>query len=82
MLLVCVHFEKNLNKLCYDLNSYYWRVVMIIEYNMIKMIMIVKAVIKKHTCKILPKELFCIFQHILYEICGLVLLCMCRDAVC
>lgn len=47
MLLVCVHFEKK-NKLCYDLNSYYWRVVMIIEYNMITiMIMIVKAVIKK-----------------------------------
>lgn len=49
MLLVCVHFEEEKkNKLCYDLNSYYWRVVMIIEYNMITiMIMIVKAVIKK-----------------------------------
>lgn len=31
---------------------------MIIEYNMIIMIMIVKAVIKKHTCKMLLKELF------------------------
>ena len=58
MLLVCVHFDEKKSKLCYDLNSYYWRVVMIIEYNMIIMIMIVKAVIKKHTCKMLLKELF------------------------
>lgn len=62
MLLVCVHFEKKKIKLCYDLNSYYWRVVMIIEYNMITMMMmmilIVKAVIKKHTCNRLLKEFF------------------------
>lgn len=39
------------DKLSYDLNSYYWRVVMIIKYNMTIMIMIVKAVIKKKlTC--------------------------------
>lgn len=56
---MCTFLKK---KLCYDLHSYYWRVVMIIEYNMIiTMIMIVKAVIKKHTCKILLKELFCSF---------------------
>lgn len=62
MLLVCVHYKKNKNKLCDYLNSYYWRVVMIIEYNMITiMIMIVKAVIKKHTCKLLLKESFCSF---------------------
>lgn len=60
MLLVCVHFEKNKNKLSYDLNSYYWRVVMMIKYTMIIMIMIVKAVIKKLTCKMLPKELFAV----------------------
>lgn len=54
MLLVCVHFEEEKNdddKLSYDLNSYYWRVVMIIKYNITIMIMIVKAVIKKKlTC--------------------------------
>lgn len=49
MLLVCVHFLGK--KLSYDLNSYYWRVVMTNKDNMIT-IMIVKAVIKKkHTCK-------------------------------
>lgn len=44
--------KKNDDKLSYDLNSYYWRVVMIIKYNMTIMIMIVKAVIKKNklTC--------------------------------
>lgn len=37
---------------------------MIIEYNMITiMIMIVKAVIKKHTCKMLLKELFAVSPH-------------------
>lgn len=34
-------------KLSYDLNSYYWRVVMINKDNMMITIMIVKAVIKK-----------------------------------
>lgn len=44
---------KKTNKLSYDLNSYYWRVVMINEYNMMMMMimMIVKAVIKERTCK-------------------------------
>ncbi len=56
--------KKKQNKLCYDLNSYYWRVVMTIEYNMITiMIMIVKAVIKKRTCKMLLKELSAVSSH-------------------
>lgn len=51
--------KKKYYELSYDFNSYYWRVVMINKYNMIIMIMIVKAVIKKkHTCKVLLKELF------------------------
>ena len=36
---------------------------MIIENNMIIMIMIVKAVIKKHTCKMLLKEFFAVSPH-------------------
>lgn len=54
---MCTFWEKQ-NQLSYDLNSYYWRVVMIIKYNMITMKMIVKAVIKKHTCKMFLEELF------------------------
>lgn len=51
MLLVCVHFGKKKTTLCNDLNSYNWRVVTIIEHSMMTIMnMIVKAVIKKHTC--------------------------------
>lgn len=46
MLLVCVHFWGK--KLSYDLNSYYWRVVMTNKDNMMINIMIVKAVIIKN----------------------------------
>ena len=41
---MCTFFGK---KLSYDLNSYYWRVVMTNKDNMMITIMIVKAVIKK-----------------------------------
>lgn len=57
MLHVCVHFWGK--KLSYDLNSYYWRVVMTNKDNMMINIMIVKAVIKKKcTCKMFLQELF------------------------
>lgn len=39
---------NNNKKLSYDLNSYYWRVVMTNKYSMTTMIMIVKDVIKKN----------------------------------
>lgn len=43
-------------KLSYDLNSYYWRVVMTNKDNMMINIMIVKAVIKKNN---VPVTCFC-----------------------
>lgn len=56
MLLVCVHFLGK--KLSYDLNSYYWRVVMTNKDNMMITIMIVKAVIKKNIPAKCSCELF------------------------
>lgn len=41
-------YDDDNKKLSYDLNSYYWRVVMTIKYSMTTMIMIVKDVIKKN----------------------------------
>lgn len=43
---------------------------MIIKYNMITMRMIVKAVIKKHTCKMFLKELFVPRRHNDHKVSG------------